>query len=89
MSNTPISNEPVATGSRREERRYDPSDDQVVKVRHTFAPDGAVPPQEHSAASEDGVRGSVPGVTDVQITPEGPSVWDARPTDDEEDEAGR
>lgn len=89
MPDIPISNEPVATGSRREERRYDPSDDQVVKVRHTFAPEGPVAPQEQSAASEGGVRGSIPGVTDVQEAPNGPSAWDARPVDDQEDEAGR
>jgi hypothetical protein len=89
MPETPITPEPVATGSRREERRYDPSDSQVVKVRHTFAPDEPVAPQEQSAASERGPEGSIPGVTDVQVVPDGPSAWDARPVDDEEDEAGR
>jgi len=73
----------VATGDRMDEVRYQRDADQVVRVVHTDKPDGPLPPQEQSKASEEGAMGSnAPPVQDVATPPDGPSVWDARPTED-------
>jgi hypothetical protein len=81
--------EPVETGSRREEQRYEPSPGHVVKVTHTFPLETPAPAQMHSPAAEHGVPGAVPGLQDAVETRERSSVWDARPVEDGEDEAGR
>jgi hypothetical protein len=81
--------EPVQTGSRREERRYEADAGQGVRVAHTFPLETSPLAQEHSEASESGVQGATPGLQEVVETRETSSAWDARPLDDGEDEAGR
>jgi len=80
----PIGSEPVATGDRRDKVRLEPDRDQLVKMRATFRPDAPMPPDEQSEASQDGYREAAPPVEDVAVAPpDDPSVWDARPADDE------
>lgn len=74
--------EPVATGDRRDDVQFEPDPDQLVRMRATFKPEGPLPPEEHSAASERGEDSrSRPPVQDVRVAAPGPSVWDARPGD--------
>jgi hypothetical protein len=74
--------EPVATGTRREEAHYEPKPGQLLKARFTEKPAAPLPPDEHTgrvdagAPAEDG-----PPVEDVAVAPPSPSVWDARPTE--------
>jgi len=76
----------VATGDRRDELHYEADPDQLVKVRAIEKPGGPLPPEEHSGASEAGVQRDGPPIQDVAVAPSGPSVWDARPTEDDEDD---
>jgi hypothetical protein len=73
----------VATGDRREDLHYEADPDQLVKVRATFKPGDPLPPQEHSANSDIDAGPAGPPIEDVAVSPPGPSVWDARPPEDE------
>ena len=73
----------VATGDRREEVHFEPDPDQLVKASHLVKPRGPLPPEEQSPAEERGELLPEAAVEDVRVAPQGPSVWDARPTDDE------
>jgi hypothetical protein len=81
MTANPKDGSGVASGDRRDELHYEPDPDQLVKIRATFKPDDPLPPQEHSAASEAGVPGAGPPIQDVAVVADGPSVWDARPSE--------
>jgi hypothetical protein len=78
----------VATGDRRDEQHYEPDPDQLVKIRATFKPDGPLPPQEHSANSDIVEAQAGPPIEDVAVVPPGPSVWDARPPEDDDSYIG-
>ena len=85
MTANPKDGSGVASGDRRDELHYQPDPDQLVKIRATFKPDDPLPPQEHSAASEAGAAGAGPPIQDVAVAADGPSVWDARPSDADDD----
>ena len=76
-ANGPISDEPVATGDRREETHYVADPGQAAHVSHRVAPSGPLPEE----MAETGGHTDPPPtpVGDVGIVPERPSVWDARP----------
>jgi hypothetical protein len=78
----------IATGDRREDVHYEPDPDQLVKMRATFKPDGPLPPQEHSASSTVAGDQDTPPLQDVAVAASGPSVWDARPPEDDEEPSG-
>ncbi|HEX2560720.1 hypothetical protein [Phenylobacterium sp.] len=69
----------VATGDRRDEVRYEDDPAQLARVRHTFAPETPLPPQEQSEAAERDRPLADGSVTDVAEVKPSPSVWDARP----------
>lgn len=78
----------VATGDRREEIHFERRDNGDLKADHLKRPDGPLPPQ--MAAVEGQAASAGQPVQDVAVAPEGPSVWDARPRDDEaEDHPGK
>jgi hypothetical protein len=88
MIDTPDPNAPdepeVATGDRREEMHYEPDPDQLVVARATVKPKTPLPPDEHTAAVDHGELNAEPPIGDVRVVPPSPSVWDARPPDDED-----
>ena len=75
----PRSDEPIATGDRRDEAHYEARPDQLLAARFTAKPAEPLPPQEHTGrvdagvATEDG-----PPVEDVAVLPPAPSVWVAQ-----------
>jgi hypothetical protein len=79
----------VAHGSRRDEAHFEPRSDRVAVARFTEKPAGPLPPEEHSAQSDAGAGVSqVPPIEDVRVVKPGPSVWDARPPEDDEPRSG-
>ena len=74
----------VATGDRRDELHYERDPDQLVKVRATFTPEGPLPPQESPTGTGAAEPQGGPPIEDVVVAAPGPSVWDARPPEDEE-----
>ncbi|HEY0437537.1 MAG TPA: hypothetical protein VGC92_12925 [Phenylobacterium sp.] len=75
----------VATGDRREDVHYEPDPDHLVKMKATFKPEGPLPPEEDSAASERGEGAfDSPPIQDVGVAKDTRSVWDARPPDDDQ-----
>jgi hypothetical protein len=81
--------EPVATGDRREEVHYEPDadPDQKVRARFVFHPDEPPPPDEHTGRVDAGLPAEEgPPVEDLAIAPPSPSVWDARPPEDDVDQ---
>ena len=78
----------VATGDRRDTLHYERDPAQRLKMRATFKPDAPLPPEEHSAASESGETPDGPPIEDVVVTPPDPSVWDARPAEDDDSVIG-
>lgn len=81
---TPDKSEPVATGDRRDEVRFEPDPDQLVRIRATFKPDAPYPAEEQSAATDSGAIDDQPSVQDVAASNAPESVWDARPVEDDE-----
>jgi hypothetical protein len=81
---TPFNAEPVATGDRRDEVGFEADPNQLVRARFLRKPDGAPPPDEHTARVDAGAEPveAGPPVEDVAVAPERPSVWDARPAED-------
>lgn len=77
----PISREPIATGDRRDETHLEPDPDQLVKMRATF--DMAEPPGPELTSDQAETPLPDPGVTDIAEARDGPSVWDARPADED------
>jgi len=76
--------EPVATGDRRDETHYEPDPHQLVRARFLVHPREPPPPDEHTARVDRGLPAEKgPPVEDVMVAPPTPSVWDARPPDDE------
>ena len=73
--------EPVATGDRRDEVRLEPDPDQLVRMRATFKV--AEPPGPEMAPDDPDTPPPEPGVTDIAVAKPGPSVWDARPPEEE------
>jgi hypothetical protein len=90
MRDTPTSaDDRVATGDRREDVHFERDHEGQLKVQHLKKPAGPLPPQ---TATTDGLPpGNGPPVQDVAVAPEGPSVWDARPIEDDDvtDHPGR
>ncbi|MGA0605677.1 hypothetical protein ACO2Q0_06715 [Phenylobacterium sp. VNQ135] len=82
------SDERIATGDRREEIHFERRDDGDLKAQHLKRPEGPLPPQMATVEGQGASKGQP--VQDVAVAPEGPSVWDARPRDDEaEDHPGK
>jgi len=79
--NTPEKPEPVATGDRRDEVRFEADPDQLVRLRATFKPEAPYPPEEQSAATDSGAIEDQPAVQDVAVSNSPGSVWDARPAE--------
>lgn len=77
----PVAPEPVATGDRRDEVHLEPDPDQLVKMRATF--DMAEPPGPELTSDRAEAPLPDPGVTDIAAPRDGPSVWDARPADED------
>jgi hypothetical protein len=77
----------VATGDRRDEVHFEPDPAQLVVARHLVKPDQPLAPDMTPESADDiaAAAADVPPVEDVLIAPEAPSVWDARPADDESD----
>lgn len=76
--------EPVATGDRRGEAHLEPDKDQLVRAAFLTRPAEPPPPDEHTGRVDEGLpaeRG--PPVEDLRVPPASPSVWDARPLDEE------
>jgi len=80
MSETNEPQEPVATGDRREEVRFERRADDQLRMRATFPPEGPLPRELTPEAGQEG-QPAPPLPTDVAVTPEAPSAWDARPAD--------
>jgi len=79
----------VAHGSRRDEAHYEADPDHLVTVKFTVKPQAPLPPEEQSAAFDEG-RGfsDAPPVQDAAVSPSQDSVWDARPPEDTEERSG-
>lgn len=77
----------VAHGNRREAVHYEADPDQLVRVRHTLAPDDALPPDIPSAQANEPDRFTTARVTDITVVPLSPSAWEA--VADDEDAAAR
>lgn len=71
----------VATGDRREDVHFETRDNGEVRVAHLKKPTGPLP-QHMTAVGGPALPSGVP-VEDVAVAPDGPSVWDARPAEDE------
>jgi hypothetical protein len=71
----------VARGERADDVQYQADPNQLVRVRHTQAPDARLPPDIPSAREDEPDRFTSPAVTDVAAPPFGPSVWEALPED--------
>lgn len=80
--------EPVATGSRRQDMHYEPDPDQLLVAKSMVHPDGPMPPQEQSKASDTRETPPQPHIGDVRVDPATSSVWDARPVEDPEPRSG-
>ncbi|HEY8618344.1 hypothetical protein [Phenylobacterium sp.] len=78
----------VAHGSRREETHYEPSPDHLVSVRHNEKPGEPLPPQLAEPRTYDGPAEAGPPIEDVAVPAQSPSVWDARPPEDDEGRSG-
>lgn len=70
----------VAHGRRNDGAHYEPDPDQGVKLVHQVAVEE---PAQQMAYSER----RTPNVSETAIVSPGPSVWDARPPEDEDAEA--
>jgi hypothetical protein len=81
MSDIPESSEPVATGDRRDEVRYERRDNQQLRVRATFPVEGPLPRELTPDAAQEGTP-SPDLPTDVAAPKDAPSAWDARPPQD-------
>lgn len=77
----------VARGDRPGAVRYERDPDQVVRVRHTRAPDHALPPDIPTARDDEADRFTSPDTADLPHTPYSPSVWEALPERDRRPEA--
>jgi hypothetical protein len=71
----------VATGDRRETAHFEPDKDQLVRAAFLRRPDGPLPPD---LAQEPPADPQAQQVEDVRVAPPDPSVWDARPPDEED-----
>lgn len=71
----------VARGERTEGVWLERDPDQVVRARHTAPPARDLPPDIPSSREDEARRTTSPGVTDLNETPYGPSVWEALPED--------
>lgn len=69
----------VARGGRPDMVRYEADPDQLVRVKHTRAPDHALPPDIPTSRSDEADRFTSPDVADLPHTPYSPSVWEALP----------
>jgi len=79
----------VAHGSRRDEAHYEADPEQLVAVKFNVKPQDPLPPEEQSAALEDGSGLSdAPPIQDVAVSTSEDSVWDARPPPDTEERSG-
>lgn len=76
------SDERVATGDRREEVHYERRANGELRAQHLKRPDGPLPP--HLASVDGAGDGRADATLDVAVAPDGPSVWDARPPDDDD-----
>lgn len=76
--------EPVATGDRRDEAHLEPDKDQLVRAAFLTRPAKPPPPDEHTGRVDEGLPAEQgPPVEDLRVSPASPSVWDARPPDEE------
>jgi hypothetical protein len=73
--------EPVATGDRRDQVRFERRANDQLRMRATFPPDAPLPRELMTQADREGAPApDLP--TDVAVTPDAPSAWDARPRED-------
>jgi hypothetical protein len=70
---------PIVARAERQDGHYEPAADHLVKVVHQVVPP-SLPPEGPTAEE----REPSPSNADVRVTPERPSVWEARPADDAE-----
>jgi hypothetical protein len=78
----------VAHGSRREDVHYEPSPDHLVSIRHNEKPDHPLAPELAEPRTYDGPAEAGPPIEDVAVAAQSPSVWDARPPEDDEPRSG-
>ena len=79
----------IATGDRREDMHFEPDPDQLVRARFTAKPARLPLEQEENLAMpREETAFTAPPVEDVAVAAAGPSVWDARPTEDAERKPG-
>jgi hypothetical protein len=81
MSDIPEPPEPVATGDRRDQVRFERRANQQLRVRATFPVEGPLPRELTPAVAQEGSP-SPDLPTDVAAAPKAPSAWDARPRED-------
>ena len=81
MGATPDNAEPVATGDRRDEVRYERRANGQLRMRATFPLEGPLPRELTPQADREG-EPAPPLAVDVAATPDAPSVWDARPVEE-------
>jgi hypothetical protein len=75
--------EPVATGDRHE-AHLEPDKDQLVRAAFLIRPAKPPPPDEHTGRVDEGLPAEHgQPVEDLRVAPASPSVWDARPPDEE------
>ena len=80
MSDIPEPTEPVATGDRRDEVRYERRGNDQLRMRATFPVEGPLPRELTPQAPLEGAPApDLP--TDVAAPKPSPSVWDARPVE--------
>ena len=86
MSDTPDSPEPVATGDRREEVRFERRADDQLRMRATFPPGKPLARELTPEAAQEGEPAPT-SPADVAVLPDAPSAWDARPPANDENAA--
>jgi hypothetical protein len=89
---TPVEIAPVeiATGDRHEEVHFEADPAQLVVAKHLMKPDQPLPLDLQPSDPPGGASETdFPPVEDVLVAPEAPSVWDARPAEDDAGERGK
>jgi hypothetical protein len=86
-TNSPSDPKAVASGDRRDVH-YEPDRDQLVVAKTGEAPRAPLEPEEQSGAVDHDELSGQPPIGEVNMTPEGPSVWDARPPADDAEKSG-
>lgn len=84
MSQNDPTIEPVATGDRRGDVHFELDPGKGVRAHFLQRPDAPPPPDEHTGRVDEGLPAEAGApVEDLRVAPDGPSVWDARPADED------